>query len=49
MKFINFWFVCGWNCLKLVTLGFGSYRVELKVSLLVKYKLKYDVHLFITE
>jgi len=42
--------VCGWSCLKLITVSFGSYRLDLKVKRLVKYKykLKYVnvVHLF---
>jgi hypothetical protein len=30
--------------LKLITVGFGSYRLDLKVSSLVKYKVMYVVH-----
>ena len=30
----------------LITEGFGSYRVDLKASPLVKYKLMYVVHIF---
>ena len=33
----------GWSCLKLITVVFGSYRVDLKDSPLVKYKLNYVV------
>ena len=36
----------GWSYLKLVTVGFGSYRVNLKLSRLVKFKLKYVVNFF---
>ena len=41
--------VCGWSCLKFITTGFGSCRVELKVNRLVKCKLKYVEHLFISD
>jgi hypothetical protein len=41
--------VCGWSCLKMTTVGFGSSRLYLKVSSLVKCKLKYDVQLFISD
>jgi hypothetical protein len=37
-----------WSCLKLITVGFSSYSVDLKVSRLVKCKLKY-IYLFVTE
>jgi len=33
--------------LKLITVGFGGYRVDLIHSRLVKCELKYDVDLFI--
>jgi len=36
----------GWSYLKLITVGFGSYRVDLKLSRLVKFKLKYVVNFF---
>jgi hypothetical protein len=35
--------------LKLITLGFGSYRVDIKVIRLVKHKLEYFVHLSKTD
>jgi hypothetical protein len=35
--------VCGWICLKLITVGSDGYRMDLKISHLVKCELKYDV------
>jgi len=39
--------VCGW--VTLITVGFGSYRMELKVILSVKFKLMYFVNSFISD
>ena len=33
--------------MKLIAVGFGGYRVHLKLSRLVNYKLKYLLHLFL--
>ena len=41
-------FVCGWSCLKLISVGFGCYRVELKLIRLVKCEVKYDEGLLIS-
>jgi len=41
-------FVCRWSCLKLITVGFGGYRVDIKINRLVKGELKCDLHLFIS-
>jgi hypothetical protein len=40
--------VGGWSCLKMITVGFDSYSVELKQSCLVKCKLEYVVHIIIS-
>ena len=41
--------VCGWSCLKLISVGFGRYREELKLIRLVKFEVKYDEGLLISD